>query len=179
MLATKKALPNSQVQKRPGAALREITQLARQLVRDDAKLKLPLLDAAVAGIVLGFKPDHREMRQQAARAWRELKTAVQEHVLSENQKLAPWAENLPQFQREVLERLEQRSAELRYIVARIGQIDFEKDPDEAVADAGAALSVLAVKLDDLIDSEELKLLPTVRRAMLAPTPEAVTAETSG
>ncbi len=180
MFATKRSLPKSQAKMRPGAALREIEQITRRFVSEDAKLKLPLLDAAVAGIVLGFKPEHQEMRRQAARAWSELKNALREHIAREDEKLVPWAENQPQFPRDILERIEHRSAELRHLADKISPVDFEKDSDEAVADAGAALSLLAVKLDDLIESEEMKLLPNVRRAMFAPASEAAgTSETTG
>lgn len=164
MLATKKALPKSRTQPRADATLREVKEIARQLVTDDARLKLPLLDAAVAGIVLGFKPDHQEMRRQAARAWNQLETVLWEHIAREENMLVPWAENVAEFPRQILERIERRSADIRILAHKIGMIDFERDPDEAVADAGAALSLLAVKLDDLIESEEMKLLPNVQRA---------------
>jgi hypothetical protein len=36
-----------------------------------------------------------------------------------------------------------------------------------VAVAGKALCVLAVKLDDLIDSEEMRLFPALRRMLFA------------
>ena len=46
-------------------------------------------------------------------------------------------------------------------------MSFEKDPDKVVAVAGKALCVLAVKLDDLIDSEEMRLLPAPRKMLFA------------
>lgn len=178
MLVSRKAPPKVRGQIRPGSAARQIKELARQLVREDAKLKLPLLDAAVAGVVLSFKPDHVEMRLQASRAWAQLEPILSNHLLSEK-KLVPWAETMPDFPHEVLERIERRNASLSHLVSKIEHVNFEKDPDQAVADAGAALAVLAVQLDDLIESEELNLLPTVSRAMFAPTEPAAATETSG
>ncbi len=159
MLATK--IPQSQTR----TDLREIKRVAQRFVSEDSRLKKPLLDAAVAGIVLAFKPDHREMRRQAAQAWGKLETVLWEHLAREEDKLVPWAENLRHFPPEILERIEHRIANIRILAHKIGTIDFERDPDEAVADAGAALSLLAVKLDDLIESEEIKLMPNVQRAM--------------
>ncbi len=178
MLATRKSVPKSKAKAQP-AALQEIQQVARRFVSEDARLKLPLLDAAVAGIVLAFKPDHREMRRQASRAWGELETVLWEHIAREEDKLVPWAEKLPEFPREILERIEQRSANIRLLAHKIGTVDFERDPDEAVADAGAALSLLAVKLDDLIESEEIKLMPNLQRAIAEIAADTATRQTAG
>ena len=48
-------------------------------------------------------------------------------------------------------------------IAKLMGVSFEEDPDTVVAAAGKALCMLAVKLDDLIDSEEMRLLPALRR----------------
>jgi hypothetical protein len=171
VMSARKSQPN----KTAADAAMEIQSVARRFLAEDERLKLPLLDAAVAGIVLAFKPDHREMRRQAARAWGELETLLWEHIAREEDKLVPWAENLPKFPREVLEGIERRSADIRILAHKIGTVDFEKDQDEAVGDAGAALSLLAVKLDDLIESEERKLMPKVQRAIATETAADTTA----
>ena len=43
----------------------KIRNLTEKLSREEYGLGLPLLDAAVAGVILGFKPSDREMRAQA------------------------------------------------------------------------------------------------------------------
>ncbi len=56
---------------------------------------------------------------------------------------------------------------MRSLIAKLVGVSFEEDPDKVVAAAGKALCVLAVKLDDLIDSEEMRLLPALRRMSFA------------
>ena len=53
---------------------------------------MPLLDAAVAGVILGFRPSDREMRTQAQRCWEILKPRLNQHLLSEDETVLPWAE---------------------------------------------------------------------------------------
>ena len=53
---------------------------------------MPLLDAAVAGAILGFKPSDREMRAQAQRCWEILKPRLNQHLLSEDETVLPWVE---------------------------------------------------------------------------------------
>ncbi len=56
---------------------------------------------------------------------------------------------------------------MRSLMGKLVGVSFEEDPDKVVAAAGKALCVLAVKLDDLIDSEEMRLLPALRRMSFA------------
>ena len=53
------------------------------------------------------------------------------------------------------------------MIGKLVGVSFEDDPDKVVSVAGKALCALAVKLDDLIDSEEMRLLPTLRRILFA------------
>jgi hypothetical protein len=48
---------------------RRIRNLTEELSREDFSLGIPLLNAAVASVILGFKPSDREMRTQALRCW--------------------------------------------------------------------------------------------------------------
>ena len=52
---------------------------------------------------------------------------------------------------------------MRSLIAKLNGVSFEKDADKVVAVAGKALCMLAVKLDDLIDSEEMRLLPALQK----------------
>jgi hypothetical protein len=149
------------------SATRKIRNLTDELTREDFRLGLPLLDAAVAGAVLGFRPNDREMRAQADRCWETLKPQLNQHLLSEGETLLPWARGKAGFPPAVINRIKERHRELRSLARQLVGVSFADDPDNVVASAGRALCVLAVKLDDLIDSEELRLLPALRRMLFA------------
>jgi len=146
---------------------RKIRNLTEELSRDEYDLGMPLLDTAVAGVILGFKPSDREMRVQAQRCWEILKPRLNQHLLSEDETVLPWAEDVGGLRREVVDRIKKRHRELRSLIGKLTGVSFEEDPDEVVAMAGKALCMLAVKLDDLIDSEEMRLLPALRKMLFA------------
>jgi hypothetical protein len=73
------------------AGNRKIRNITEELSRQEYSLGLPLLDAAVAGVILGFKPADREMRAQAQRCWETLKPQLNQHLLSEDETVLPWA----------------------------------------------------------------------------------------
>jgi hypothetical protein len=128
---------------------------------------MPLLDAAVAGVVLGFRPSDREMRTQAQRCWEILKPRLNQHLLSQDETVLPWAEAAGRLPADVMNRIKDSHREMRALIAKLVGVSFEEDPDKIVAVAGKALCVLAVKLDDLIDSEEMRLLPALRKMLFA------------
>ena len=146
---------------------RKIRNLTEELSREEYRLGIPLLDAAVAGVVLGFKPSDREMRVQAQRCWEILKPQLNQHLLSEDETVLPWAEGAGGLPTEVLNRIKNSHREMRSLISKLTGVSFEEDPDKIVAVAGKALCVLAVKLDDLIESEEMRLLPALRRTLFA------------
>ncbi len=149
------------------ADTRKIKNLTEELSREEHGLGIPLLDAAVAGVILGFKPSDREMRTQAQRCWETLKPRLNQHLLSEDETVLPWAQNAGGISAEHIERIKQSHLEMRSLIGKLVGVSFEKDPDKVVAVAGKALCVLAVKLDDLIDSEEMRLLPALRKMLFA------------
>ncbi len=149
------------------ADTRKIKNLTEELSREEYRLAMPLLDAAVAGAILGFKPSDREMRAQAQRCWEILKPQLNQHLLSEDETVLPWAEGAGGLPPEVINRIKQSHREMRALIGKLTGVSFEKDPAKIVATAGKALCVLAVKLDDLIDSEELRLLPALRKMLFA------------
>ena len=146
---------------------RKIRNLTEELSREEYGLGLPLLDAAVAGVILGFKPSDREMRVQAQRCWEALKPQLNQHLLSEDETVLPWAEGAGGLTPQVMNRIKNSHREMRALITKLVGVSFEEDPDKEVAAAGKALCVLAVKLDDLIDSEEMRLLPALRRMLFA------------
>jgi hypothetical protein len=144
-----------------------IKRLTRELTREDQKLGLPLLDAAVAGAILGFRPTDTGMRRQAELAWETIRPQLSQHLLSEDDTLLPWAAGSKRFPASTLKRIKSRHQELRTLARSLGDVSFEQDSDDLVAPAGRALCMLAVKLDDFIDSEETRLLPALRKALFA------------
>jgi hypothetical protein len=66
-----------------------------------------------------------------------------------------------------MDRIKKRHREIRALSSKLIGVSFEDDPDKVVLMAGKALCALAVMLDDLIDSEEMRLLPTLRRMSFA------------
>jgi len=146
---------------------RKIKKLTEKLSREEYSLGLPLLDAAVAGAILGFKPSDREMRAQAKRSWEILKPQLNQHLLSEDETVLPWAEIAGGLPPAVMDRIKQSHLEIRSLASKLNGVSFPEDPDKVVAVAGKALCVLAVKLDDLIASEEMRLLPALRKMLFA------------
>lgn len=146
---------------------RKIRNLTEELSREEYQLGMPLLDTAVAGVILGFKPSDREMRAQAQRCWDMLKPRLNQHLLSEDETVLPWAKNTGGLSAAALERIEKSHRELRSLIGKLVGVSFKDDPDKVVSAAGKALCALAVRLDDLIDSEEMRLLPALRRMLFA------------
>ncbi len=152
-------------EKAPGTG--NIRKLTEELDREQYRLGMRLLDAAVAGAILGFKPSDREMRAQAQRCWETLKPRLNQHLLSEDETVLPWAEIAGGLPAAVMDRIKQSHLEIRSLASKLNGVSFPKDPDKVVAGAGKALCVLAVKLDDLIASEEMRLLPALRKMLFA------------
>ncbi|MGA8641011.1 hemerythrin domain-containing protein [Candidatus Binatus sp.] len=149
------------------AETRKIRNLTEELSREEYSLGMPLLDAAVAGVILGFKPSDHEMRTQARRCWEILKPQLNQHLLSEDETVLPWAQDAGGISAEVMNRIKKNHREIRAMIGKLVGVSFEDDPDKVVSVAGKALCALAVKLDDLIDSEEMRLLPTLRKMLFA------------
>ena len=165
---------NVRANKKPSASragkradTRKIRNLTEELRREEYDLAMPLLDAAVAGVILGFKPSDRAMRTQAQRCWETLKPQLNQHLLSQDETVLPWARNAGGLSAEVVNRIKMSHREMRALIGKLTGVSFEEDPDKVVSVAGKALCALAVKLDDLIDSEEMRLLPALRKMLFA------------
>jgi len=169
MKSRRKSAEKNHPKEEATAVNNRIKHLAKELSREDFRLGLPLLDAAVAGVVLGFKPSDREMREQAERAWETIKPILSIHLLSEDETVLPWAKGMAGFSPAVILRLKNRHDELRDITKLLAGVSFEEDSEEDVARAGKALCMLAVKLDDLIAGEELSLFPGLRKLLFSET----------
>ncbi len=154
---------SSSVRTENRADTRKIRNLTEELSREEYSLGMPLLDAAVAGVILGFKPSDSEMRTQAQRCWDIPKPQLNQHLLSEDETVLPWAQGAGRLSAAVIDRIKKSHREIRSLIGKLVGVSFEDDPDKVVSVAGKALCALAVKLDDLIDSEEMRLLPALRR----------------
>ena len=167
MTTSVKKRRTAQTQTAKRDATRQIRNLTEELSRDEYQLGMPLLDAAVAGVILGFKPADSEMRAQAQRCWDILKPRLNQHLLSEDETVLPWAQDAGRLSTAMLDLIKNSHRELRSLIAKLVGVSFKGDPDKVVSAAGKALCALAVKLDDLIDSEEMRLLPALRRILFA------------
>jgi len=175
----KKNSPQKKPRKKEAAATSQIKHLTKELSREDFRLGLPLLDAAVAGVVLGFRPSDREMREQAERCWETIQPILSQHLFNEDETVLPWAKGMAGFSPAVMLRLKKSHHELHEIAKQLAGVSFEEDTEQVVAPAGKALCALAVKLDDLIASEELRLFPSLRKLLFSETPGASAPETAG
>lgn len=145
----------------------EMMLLLEKLSAEDLKLSLPLLDAAVSGVILGFSPDDVEMRLLAEKSWKRIRPLLSRHLLSEDRSVLPWAEAHNEFPRAKVEKFRKRNEELHSLSHAVNAVAFASADDASVARAGKALCQLAVKLDDMIDGEERELFPVLRRFLMA------------
>src|ERR1700720_3931692 len=97
---------------------RKIRNLTEELSREEYSLGMPLLDAAVAGVILGFRPSDREMRTQAQRCWEILKPQLNQHLLSEDETVLPWAEGAGGISAEVMNRIKKSHHEMRSLIGK-------------------------------------------------------------
>jgi hemerythrin-like domain-containing protein len=158
-----RGIKTSPRQGEPGAPVEDIKRLVEKLSGEDLKLSLPLLNAAVSGVILGFNPEDAEMRRLAAKSWKRIKPLLSRHLLSEDENVLPWVETQREFPRAKVDKYKKRHEELRSLVQTINSVGFENGERAEVARAGKALCQLAVRLDDLIEGEERELFPLLRR----------------
>jgi|SRR5271163_3349360 len=173
----KKNSPQQEHPAKEAAETSQIKHLTKELNREGLRLGLPLLDAAVAGVVLGFRPSDREMREQAERCWETIQPILSQHLFNEDETLLPWAKGMAGFSPVVMLRFKKSHDELHQIAKQLAGVSFEEDKEQIVERAGKALCALAVKLDDLIASEELRLFPSLRKLLFSEIPGVSAPET--
>lgn len=137
-------------------------EMLENLAHNGHRLSIPLLDAAVAGIVLEFRPFDLDMRLQAAHAWKTLQPVLAGHLLNEDKNLLPWMEKQPQCPSEITEKLKRRHIELQALVRAIEPVSFETSDDATVAKAGKTLCLLAMMVDDLVSDDEMSVIPLLK-----------------
>src|SRR5258708_21402704 len=132
------------------ADTRKIRNVTEELSRQEYSLGIPLLDAAVAGVILGFRPSDRAMRTQAHRCWESLKPQLNQHLLSEDETVLPWAKTAGGLSPEVVKLIKKSHREMRSLIGKLIGVSFEEDPDKVVSVAGTDLSALAGQRTDWI-----------------------------
>jgi Hemerythrin HHE cation binding domain len=136
-----------------------------ELGREDSELRDHLLDAAVAGATLARDPADRELRDEAALAWKALASGVAHHLASEDELVLPWAASQHAVRAELINRARDRHRKLQRLAKAVAAVSFEQGRNAEVKRAARALLQLAVHLDDLIDGEERELFPILRRSL--------------
>jgi iron-sulfur cluster repair protein YtfE (RIC family) len=136
-----------------------------ELGRQDSALRDQLLDAAVAGATLARDPSDRELRHEAARAWKALASGVAHHLASEDDLVLPWAASQDTVPAQVMNRARERHRKLKSLAKTVAAVSFERARNPEVKRAARALLQLAVHLDDLIDGEERELFPILQRSL--------------
>lgn len=138
-----------------------------RLVRADFSRDARLLDASIAGVVLSFNPRDDEMRQKAERSWEVIRTLLADHLLTEEDAVVPWNGDASVGSPAACGILKKRYAELRALARTVDSISFEDGSDAEISEAGKALCRLAVKLDDLTERTQRRLVNKLRQYVFA------------
>ncbi len=136
----------------PGANRLEWAAMSR-----DARL----LDASIAGVVLSFNPRDDEMRERAEHSWEVIRALLADRLFSDDAAM-PWTANDAIGSPAACEILKKRYCELRALARTVASVSFEDGSDAEISSAGKALCRLAVKLDDLMDATERRLVTRLR-----------------
>jgi hypothetical protein len=119
-----------------------------------------LLDASIAGVVLSFNPRDDEMRERAEQSWEIIRALLADHLFIGG--AMPWGLDSAIGSPATCEILKKRYLELRTLAREVASVSFEDGSDAEISSAGKALCRLAVKLDDLMDATERRLVNQLR-----------------
>jgi hypothetical protein len=119
-----------------------------------------LLDASIAGVVLSFNPRDDQMRERAERAWEVIRKLLAQHLFTDDL-ATPWSADAIGSST-ACDLLKKRYSELRTLARTVAAVSFEHGSDREISSAGKALCRLAVKLDDLMDATERRLVNQLR-----------------
>ncbi len=138
-----------------------------RLVRADFSRDARLLDASIAGVVLTFSPRDDEMREKAERAWITIRALLADHLFADQNTVLPWTGDPSIGSATSCDILKKRYSEIRSLARTIGSVSFENGSDADISEAGKALCRLAVKLDDLMETTERRLVNQLRKYVFA------------
>jgi hypothetical protein len=132
-------------------------ETTNRLERADFSRDAHLLDASIAGVVLSFNPRDDEMREKAERSWETIRALLADHLFMD-EAAAPWNGEASVGSPAACDMLKKRYFELRALARAVDSVSFEDGSDAAISSAGKALCQLAVKLDDLMEGTERRLV---------------------
>ena len=138
-----------------------------RLERADFSRDAHLLDASIAGVVLSFNPRDDEMREKAERSWETIRALLADHLFTEEAAVPPWSGDASVGSPTAGDILKKRYFELRALARTVDSASFEKGSDAEISNAGKALCRLAVKLDDLMEVTERRLVNKLRHYVLS------------
>jgi hypothetical protein len=147
---------------------RTINRVERADFSRDARL----LDASIAGVVLSFSPRDDEMREKAHRSWITIRSLLADHLFIDENATLPWSSDASVGSTTSKEILRKRYLELRTLARAVASVSFETGSDAEIAGAGKALCRLAVKLDDLMEGTERRLVNKLREYVFSSGEEA-------
>src|SRR5208283_2871002 len=144
----------------PGASSNSLKP--NRLARADFSRDARLLEASIAGIVLSFNPREDEMREKAERSWQTIRGLLADELFCDGADYLPCTGDASAGSATAKTLLQKRYSELRSLARTVASVSFEHGTDAEIARAGKALCRLAVKLDDLMDGTERRLVTALR-----------------
>lgn len=144
---------------RTGFSIATVNRLERADFSRDPRL----LDASIAGVVLSLNPRDAEMRGRAQLAWNAIRASLSDHIFTERAAMLPWNGEASVGSATTSELLRKRYTELRSLARTIDSISFDDGCDADISDAGSALCRLTIKLEDLMDGSERRLVNQLRQ----------------
>jgi hypothetical protein len=144
---------------RTGFSAHQINRLERADFSRDSRL----LAASIAGVILGINPRDEEMRRKAELAWETVRILLADHLFGDENTSLPWSGDASVGSATSNEILKKRYSEIRSLARTVASVSFETGADADIAGAGKALCRLAVKLDDLMEDTERRLVNKLRQ----------------
>ena len=126
-----------------------------------------LLDASIAGVVLSFNPRDDEMREMAERAWGTIRALLSGCLFAEGVDALPWHRDRSVSSATAADILKKRYLEIRALARTVDSTSFQEGSDAEISGAGKALCRLAVKLDDLMEQTQRRLVNKLRHYVLS------------
>jgi len=138
-----------------------------ELNRQDSQLRACLLDAAIAGLRLARDTESADLRRDAAKVWAAIEPILSHHLDVEDKQLLPWLDEHAHLSAEILRKVRQCHQKLRELIGTVAKGDLTRVTAEEAREAAKALTGLAVTLDDAIEDERRRLLPTLHKALFS------------
>jgi len=142
-----------------------VRHLLQELNREDSRLRSHMLDAAIAGLRLSRNPHSLELRGDVAKLWSSIEPVLSHHLDTEDTQILPWLKEQKKISAKTLSKIRESHSGLRELMSAVASREPGTITVEEARQIGKALTALSVALDDMIDDEERRLLPTLRRVL--------------